>query len=158
MADPPAHDVPAAGGGWAMLRETYVAVMHKVEGLKLVVTRLYPRGIARVHFNEWLPILAPSRELLADWRGYLITWEEYVARFREEILGSPEAVAALRHIIALSRTRDVWLICWEKAPPCHRFLLLDMARELSRETLPKALDEAGQLTLTTLDLEEALPT
>jgi len=42
-------------------------------------------------------------------------------------------VAALRQIIDLARTRDMYLICWEKEPPCHRWLLLDLARELSVE-------------------------
>lgn len=116
-----------------MLRETYVAAMGGVAGLKLVVTRRYPRGIARVHFDEWLSVLAPSHGLLEDWRRGLITWDECTSRFREEILGSPEAVAALRHIIELAKTRDVYLICWEKAPPCHRFILLDLARELTEE-------------------------
>jgi uncharacterized protein YeaO (DUF488 family) len=119
-----------------MLRETYIAVMARVRGLKLIVTRHYPRGIARVHFDRWLPALAPSRELLADWKHGLITWPEYTARFREEILGSAEAMAALRHIVEFSRTRDVYLICWERAPPCHRFLLMDLARELSGEAGP----------------------
>ena len=116
-----------------MLRETYIAAMHQVEGLKLVVTRHYPRGVARVRFDRWLPALAPSRELLTDYRHGLIAWEEYRARFREEILGSAEARAAFRHIIDLARTRDVYLICWEREPPCHRFLLMDLARELSGE-------------------------
>ncbi len=99
------------------LRETYIAAMDGVEGLKLVVTRRYPRGITSIHFDRWLSALAPSHELLDDWRRKRITWEEYAAKFRKEILGSAEAVAALRHIIDLARTRDVWLICWEKVPP-----------------------------------------
>ena len=118
------------------LRETYIAVMGRVEGVKLLVTRLYPRGISRVHFDRWLPTLAPSQELLADWKHRLITWDEYTERFRQEILGSVEALAALRHIIELAEARDVYLICWEKEPPCHRFLLLDLARELSGEARP----------------------
>ena len=131
--------------------------MDRVQGLKIIVTRYYPRGIARVHFDEWLPVLAPSRGLLADWKRGLTTWPEYTSRFREEIRGSPEAVAALRHIVEISRTNEVYLICWEKAPPCHRFILLDMAGELSGETLPRAPAAGGQLTLTTLDREEVKP-
>ena len=110
--------------------------MGRVEGLKLVVTRRYPRGIVQVHFDRWLPALAPSRELLEDWRRGFIAWEEYVIRFRREILGSPEAVAALRHVTGLARSRDVYLICWEREPPCHRFLLLDLAGKLSGEVRP----------------------
>ena len=121
------------GGDGVTLRETYIAAMDGIEGLKLVVTRHYPRGIASTHFDRWLPALAPSRDLLENWRRGLTTWPEYVVRFREEILGSAEAVVALRHVVDLARTRDVYLICWEKEPPCHRFLLLEMAGELSGE-------------------------
>ena len=123
-------------GDGVTLRETYIAAMDGVEGLKLVVTRRYPRGIASIHFDRWLPALAPSRELLDDWRRGLITWPEYAAHFRGEILGSPEAVAALRHIVDLARSQDVYLICWEREPPCHRFLLLDPAGELPGEARP----------------------
>ncbi|GAG38251.1 unnamed protein product [marine sediment metagenome] len=70
--------------------ETYIAIMGRVEGVKLVVTRLYPRGISRVHFDRWLPILAPSQKLLHDWKHSLITWEKYTARFREERPRPPE--------------------------------------------------------------------
>lgn len=114
-----------------MLRESYIAVMDRVQGVKLVVTRHYPRGIASIHFDRHIPALAPSYELLRDWRDHRITWEEYAARFREEILSSPEALAALRHIIDLARTKDVYLICWEKSPPCHRYILLDLAEEIA---------------------------
>lgn len=113
------------------LRETFIAAMAEVDGLKLVVTRHYPRGVARVRFDRWLPALAPSRELLHDRRHGLVTWEEYRSHFREEILGSAEALTALRHIVDLAGTRDVYLICWEPEPPCHRWLLMDLARELS---------------------------
>lgn len=111
------------------LRETCIAEMDGVQGLKLVATRHYPRGVARVRFDEWLPVLAPSRELLTDYQHGLVAWEEYTAHFRKEILGSAEAIAALKHVSELAETRDVYLICWEPEPPCHRFLLLDLARE-----------------------------
>ena len=115
------------------LRQTYIAVMDRVQGVKLVVTHHYPRRIASIHFDRWLPILAPSRGLLQAWRQNRITWAEYAARFRREILGSPEAMAALRHIIDVARTKDVYLVCWEKSPPCHRFILLDLCKELAGE-------------------------
>ena len=124
-----------------MLMETYIAAMHQVEGIKIIVTRHYPRGIAHIHFDKWLPALAPSRELLDDWRHGLVTWPEYEARFRKEILGSPEAVAALRHVIDLSRTRDVYLICWEREPPCHRYLLLNLAKEIAGKMKMPAIEE-----------------
>jgi len=78
-------------GDGVTLRETYIAAMDGVEGLKLVVTRRYLRGITSTRFDRWLPALAPGWELLEDWRRGLIIWPEYIVRFREEILGSTEA-------------------------------------------------------------------
>ena len=115
--------------------------MHQVEGIKIIVTRHYPGGIAQVHFDRWLPALAPSKELLHDYRHGLVTWPEYEARFREEILGSPEAMAALHHIIDQARTREVYLICWEREPPCHRYLLLNLAAEIAGRVKMPAIEE-----------------
>ena len=117
-----------------MLRETYIAMMDQVEGHKIVVTRYYPRGIARVHFDEWLSVLAPSRALLKAGKTGIITWDAFSRRFRAEILDSPEAVLTLKSVAELAESQDVYLICWEREPPCHRFLLLDMVRKRSWET------------------------
>lgn len=74
-------------------------------------------------------VLAPSERLLKRWKGGKIDWAEYERRFREEILSNP-AVAKLREIKKLAEEKDVRLICYEKNPPCHRFILIDMVREL----------------------------
>jgi hypothetical protein len=59
---------------------------------------------------------------------------DYRARFRREILGNPEAVAALRALIEESRARDVYLMCMcaprTLGEACHTYLLLEIAREL----------------------------
>ena len=57
-----AREETEEGGSAVTLRETYIAAMDGVEGLKLVVTRRYPRGITSIHFDRWLPALATSHE------------------------------------------------------------------------------------------------
>lgn len=75
-------------------------------------------------------ILAPSKELLEDWKEGKITWKEYERRLREEIFSNPKAVDRLKEIKKLVATKDVRLMCYEKNPPCHRFTLITMIEEM----------------------------
>ena len=100
-----------------MLKETYLANLKNVpaEAVKIRVARP--------------AILSPSKELLNDWKGGKITWNEYETRYKAEILSSQEAVETIKLIKELSEHKDVYLYCYEKNPPCHRFILLELIRE-----------------------------
>jgi len=78
-------------------------------------------------------ILAPSEDLLRDYKNGYITWEEYENRFREQILNNPDAMALLITISEMSKIQNVRLICYEKNPPCHRFLLIKIIEEIEEE-------------------------
>jgi len=87
--------------------------------------RTYPTNevkirVARPH------ILSPSALLHHDYRNGFITWEEYEKRFRSEILSRLDSRHELERIAVLSKHENVRLLCYEKSPPCHRFLLMDM--------------------------------
>jgi len=71
-------------------------------------------------------ILGPSKGLLEDVKDRKIGWVEYERRFRAEILANPKALEKLREIKKLAEQKDVRLICYEKNPPCHRFILMDL--------------------------------
>ncbi len=59
------------------------------DGDRILVTRYWPRGISRerLSITEWLRNLAPSKELLRDWKKQRISWEEYTVRYHEEMQG-----------------------------------------------------------------------
>lgn len=59
-----------------------------------------------------------------------INWPEYERRFRKEILSNPKALAKLKEIKRLVEEKDVRLICYEKNPLCHRFILIDLIKDL----------------------------
>jgi uncharacterized protein YeaO (DUF488 family) len=99
-----------------MLRETYIANWNKVNGKKIRVARP--------------SVLSPSLKLFKDFKGGKITWEEYEERFKSEILQNPTAMQRLIEIKDLSKIEDVFLICYEKKPPCHRFILMDIIKGL----------------------------
>jgi len=119
------------------LRQTYLSLKNKLP--KEAETVLVMRGRGN---DE----LAPSKELLDafnSWKArfkpgqgyetaYDFAWakSDYETRFRAQIQGSPKALARLRELAEQSRTRDIFLICYEAYDkPCHRKLLLRIAEE-----------------------------
>ncbi len=75
-------------------------------------------------------ILAPSKELLKNWKEGKITWKEYESRLKEQIFSNPKAVVRLSEIKKLAGRNVVRLMCYEKKPPCHRFTLMKMINEV----------------------------
>jgi len=61
----------------------------KSDGERILVTRYWPRGLSgeRLSITDWLRNLAPSKELLRDWKNKRISWEEYTVRYHEEMQG-----------------------------------------------------------------------
>ena len=74
-------------------------------------------------------ILGPSKKLLQDYKENDLSWAEYTTRYIAEILASGRALRQIDDIIELSKNKTVRLICYEKSPPCHRFILMDMIKE-----------------------------
>jgi uncharacterized protein YeaO (DUF488 family) len=101
-----------------MLKEGYIGKWKK-----------YPKNEVKVRVAR-PSCLGPSESLLKDWKERKINWAEYEKRFRKEILNSPKAVAKLKEIKKLAEEKDVRLICYEKSPPCHRFILIDLVNTL----------------------------
>jgi uncharacterized protein YeaO (DUF488 family) len=103
-----------------MLKETYLGNWRKI-----------PEGVEKIYVTRTAKsVLSPSNELLNDYKGKRIDWAQYTERFIEE-MKSEKAINEMRRIKELARTKDVYLICYEKPPDnCHRFLLMDMIKEL----------------------------
>ena len=99
-----------------MIKEGYLAKWNSYpkDEIKIAVTRTAKSP------------LSPSWELLNDYKNGKIDWKQYTKRFKEEILANPEALEKLEEIRELAKTKTVRLICYEKNPPCHRFILLEM--------------------------------
>jgi uncharacterized protein YeaO (DUF488 family) len=75
--------------------------MAQDEGRRVLVDRLWPRGIARATLAgvPWLKEVAPSNELRA-WFGHQpAKWAEFRRRYFAELDANPDAVAALRALL-----------------------------------------------------------
>jgi uncharacterized protein YeaO (DUF488 family) len=99
-------------------------------GLRVLVMRIWPRGIRREAVHTWLKDAAPSRELLDAYHAGL-TWDEFAQRYRQEIVA--ERPHVLDELHRLEREHEiVWLLCHERMPPeehCHRTLLKELLED-----------------------------
>jgi uncharacterized protein YeaO (DUF488 family) len=119
------------------LRQTYLSLKKEMpEGAQYVL-------VMRGRGNDEL---APSKELLDEFNAWRAKFEpgqgyetehdfawaksDYEKRFRAQIKQDPKAQARLRELAEASRSKDVFLICYEAYDkPCHRKLLLRIAEE-----------------------------
>ena len=99
------------------LLEGYIALWRKYPENEIKIR------VARPH------VLSPSALLLSDYKNGFITWDEYEKRFRKEILSRLDSRHELERIAGLSKHENVRLLCYEKNPPCHRFLLMEMIED-----------------------------
>jgi uncharacterized protein YeaO (DUF488 family) len=110
----------------------------KQDGMRLYVTRFWPRGHGRDECDAWLPNFAPSEKLLRAFLSDKITWAVFSKEYKAEMLkgygderekntrmrnsGQKHAVKLLK---LLAKDQTVTLIC-SCAPDekhCHRHLL-----------------------------------
>jgi len=86
----------------------------------VVVSRHYPRWVRKgLSFH---PELAPSQKLLDMWKTGGLGWDAYESMYREE-MQSEKAQKTIKELIFASKVDDFRLLCYEKNPPCHRFIL-----------------------------------
>lgn len=81
------------------------------DGLRVLVDRLWPRGIAKdkAHIDQWLKDVAPSDGLRKRFHGNPAKWNEFVVAYGRELAREP-ASAALGYLRALVRKQPVTLL------------------------------------------------
>jgi uncharacterized protein YeaO (DUF488 family) len=92
---------------------------NKDDGVRICVMRFVKNFY---DYDEWLRDLAPSIELLNDYRNKKIDWSEYEKRYLKEMEGKKELIRKLKK--RSDEGEMVSLLCWEKDDRfCHRRLL-----------------------------------
>jgi uncharacterized protein YeaO (DUF488 family) len=95
----------------------------RADNTRVLVMRLWPRGIARRHVDVWLRELGPVTPLLRAFRGGRVTWAQYRRRYLAG-LGRPRARTQMHEVRALARKGRVTLLCGcPDESRCHRSLL-----------------------------------
>jgi uncharacterized protein YeaO (DUF488 family) len=88
----------------------------KYDGLRILVERLWPRGISKskAHFDLWLKDLAPSTEL-RKWYGHEPErWAEFRKRYWAELKGQGELLTLLNFVAGYQPVTFVYAASDEK--------------------------------------------
>jgi uncharacterized protein YeaO (DUF488 family) len=95
------------------------------DGTRVLIMRLWPRGIRKNRVDVWLKELGPVVPLLRALRAGEISWAEYRRRYRKG-LDRPEAQAHLAAVRGYAKAGRVTLLCGcPDEARCHRSLLRD---------------------------------
>lgn len=105
------------------------------DGLRVLITRWYPRGVKREKYDIWVRELAPSPELLKRYKNTEIDWDDFKTTLLSELRDNIDSVEAIHTLQSKSNMQDVTLLCYEKdGCPCHRHMVRDLIED------PKLLD------------------
>jgi len=83
----------------------------KTDGLRVLVDRLWPRGIAKAkaQIDLWLKDVSPSDALRHKFHNHPESWSAFVTAYRRELKQEP-ASSALDQLRALVRKQPVTLL------------------------------------------------
>ncbi len=99
------------------------------DGLRVLTTRYWPRGIKREKVDRYLPVLGPSRELLQAFRAAAIDWHEFRNRYPREV-EDPQAIEEIEMLAELATAATVTVMCVCKDDShCHRRLLKQLIEQ-----------------------------
>ncbi|MHB8568104.1 MAG: DUF488 domain-containing protein [Nitrososphaerales archaeon] len=94
------------------------------DGIRVLVSRFYPRGVKRSHFDSWIRDASPEANLLKDYRNKLINWRVFSTKFRRQLKSSQSSKEAIERIAKWSKSETVTLLCYEKeGEKCHRHIV-----------------------------------
>ena len=113
------------------------------EGMRIGTVRFLPRGIYKTdyarlnYFDVWLPSLAPSRELLAKFKGGNLTSDRLFARYRVE-MRETEPFQTIKLLSELAKRTPISIGCYcEDESRCHRSVLVQLIRQAGGESMAR---------------------
>jgi len=87
--------------------------LEKDDGIRILVDRLWPRGIRRSQIDVWLKDVTPSDELRRWYNHEPDKWEEFKKRYFEELSRNPKVEILLQLI---KKGNNVTLLYASKSP------------------------------------------
>jgi|SRR5437667_311770 len=91
------------------------------DGRRILVMRLWPRGVSKGRVDAWLKELGTEKELIKRWKSGKIGWKEFEREYQKSLIGKEEL---LKSLAEEARKSDITLLCVERDEArCHRSLL-----------------------------------
>jgi uncharacterized protein YeaO (DUF488 family) len=113
------------------------------DGTRILITRYWPRGIKKEHFDIWHKDLSPSKKLLKDYKEGRIDFKLFEQLFRNEISKNQNVINICKNIAKEALDgKEFTLLCYEKDEShCHRKLI----RKLCDHEVSKLIQEQKRI-------------
>ena len=113
------------------------------DGIRILISRYWPRGIKKDNFDKWYKDLSPSKNLLKDYKKGKIDFELFEKLFRNEILKNNNVIEICQNIAKEAfNGKECTLLCYEKEESdCHRKLI----RKICEKELLKLIQGANNI-------------
>lgn len=116
--------------------------IEKKDGLRVLITRYYPRGVKREKYDIWVRELAPSAELLKRYKKSEIKWNDFTSTLLSELQNNLDSIKAIQDLQNKNHMQDITLLCHEKdGDNCHRYMIKELIDD------PKSL-QSNSVSLT----------
>lgn len=87
-------------------------------------------GIKPDMYDEWLPEVAPSADLLGDYYKRGLGWDEFTERYIEQ-LSKDKRKRIIEKLASRALSQDITIMCIEETPEyCHRRLLAEECKRI----------------------------
>lgn len=96
------------------------------DGVRVLVTRYWPRGVKKEKAGVWIRELGPTPALIKDWKAGRISWERFRERYEAEWRagGKDRLLEELKVMIKKAGKKGVTLLCTcPEEAHCHRGIL-----------------------------------
>lgn len=103
----------------------------KSDGVRILVTRYWPRGVKKEAVEHWLKDLGPKRDLIKRWKQGMIGWDEFRESYTAEYAGDDKkkALEEMHALMLKAGGKAITLLCVCKNPEqCHREILKSMLK------------------------------
>ena len=108
-------------------KSIYKPVEEEEDGLRVLITRWYPRGVKREKYDIWMRELAPSAELLKKYKNSEIKWTDFSKNLLSELRNNADSIEAINTLHAKGSLENITLLCHEKdGEQCHRHMIKNL--------------------------------
>lgn len=103
------------------------------DGLRILITRFYPRGVKKDHFDLWLRELSPSADLLMNYKEGRIAWDDFITVLKKELYHNTDSWETINVLNNDSKNVNITLLCYERSHTrCHRHIVRDIIEDPER--------------------------
>lgn len=95
------------------------------DGLRVLVTRYWPRGVKKEACGRWVRHLGPEPELIRLWKSEKIKWQEFKRRYLAEFnsVDKTAVLNELKEVVKAAKGHVTLLCACSDEAHCHRILL-----------------------------------